>query len=327
MPKVTVIVANYNYGCFLEKRIQTILNQTYQDFEVIYLDNASTDDSNEVFARFVGDKRIRAIHNQVNSGTPYTQWRQGMSEAEGDYAWITDSDDYADECLLAELVTLLDKHPTVGIAYCQSWRVDENDEIQSSMQDWTTDLDEQRWKKDFVNNGRDECSRYLIFKCTIPNPSGVLIRREVYEKVGGVDEKMRVAGDWMLWAKMLFVSDIAFIAKPLNYYRKHENSLSTSCHRYGLSLEKACQTFQYISKNLQVEQATLEEVNNKLIDWWLNSIVRHSNLELSRNKNIYRILSDIDPRINRRIINRWLLKKPVEKLGSISLGRKVSNAK
>lgn len=76
MPKVSVIVANYNYGRFLEKRIQTILNQTYQDFEVIYLDNASTDDSNEVFARFAGDKRIRAIYNQFNSGTPYTQWSQ-----------------------------------------------------------------------------------------------------------------------------------------------------------------------------------------------------------------------------------------------------------
>ena len=252
MPKVSVIVANYNYGCFLEKRIQTILNQTYQDFEVIYLDNASTDDSNEVFARFAGDKRIRAIYNQFNSGTPYTQWNQGMREAEGDYAWITDSDDYADEHLLAELVTLLDNHPTVGIAYCQSWRVDENDEIQSSMQDWTTDLDEQRWKKDFVNNGRDECSRYLIFKCTIPNASGVLIRREVYEKVGGVDEKMRFSGDWLLWAKMLLVSDIAFIAKPLNYYRKHGKSLSVSCHKYGVSLEETCQIIQYFCKNLQV---------------------------------------------------------------------------
>jgi len=55
--------------------------------------------------------------------------------------------DYADERLLAELVTRLDKHPTVGIAYCQSWKVDENDNILSSMQERTADLDEQRWKK------------------------------------------------------------------------------------------------------------------------------------------------------------------------------------
>ena len=321
MPKVSVLIANYNYGRFLNKRIQTILNQTYQDFEVIYLDNASTDDSNEVLARFVGDKRIRAIYNQFNSGTPYTQWNQGMREAKGDYAWITDSDDYADECLLAELVTLLDKNPTVGIAYCQSWRVDENDEIQSSMQDWTADLDEQRWKKDFVNNGKDECSRYLIFKCTIPNASGVLIRRAVYEKVGGVDESMRASGDWLLWAKMLIASDIAFLAKPLNYYRKHEKSLSINSHKYGLTLEEACQVFQYISKNLQIQEAVSEEVSNKIIDWWLNSIVRHFNLGLSRNHNIYRILSDIEPRINRRLINRWLLHKTVKKLGSISIGR------
>ncbi len=274
-----------------------------------------------MLAKFIDDKRIRAIYNQFNSGTPYTQWNQGMCEAKGDYAWITDSDDFADECLLAELVTLLDKNPTVGIAYCQSWRVDENDEIQSFMEDWTADLDEQRWTKDFVNNGKDECSRYLIFKCTIPNPSGVLIRRAVYEKVGGADESMRTSGDWLLWTKMLIASDIAFLAKPLNYYRKHEKSLSTNFHKYGLTLEEACQVFQYISKNLQIQEAVLKEVSNKLIDWWLHSIVRHSNLGLSRNHNIYRILSDIEPRINRRLINRWLLQKTVKKLGSISIGR------
>jgi glycosyltransferase involved in cell wall biosynthesis len=319
MPKVTVLIPNYNYGHFLEKRIQSVLNQTYQDFEIIYLDNASTDNSLQVFAKFVGDKRIRAIYNQFNSGTPYTQWSKGMREAKGEYVWIAESDDYADQRLLFELVTTLDKYPTVGIAYCQSWKIDENDNTLSSLQEWTADLDEQRWKKDFVNSGKDECSRYLIFKCTIPNASAVLIRRSVYEKVGGVDEKMRVSADWLLWAKMLLASDIAFVAEPLNYYRKHGDSLTKHSHQGGLLLEETCQVIHYISQNVQTSEAILEEVWDRIINWWLTTILHQHNLSLTRNRKIYRYLSDMDSTRTLQLIRRFLLRRTLNKLVSISL--------
>jgi len=319
MPKITVLIPNYNYGHFLEKRIQSVLNQTYQDLEVIYLDNGSTDSSNQVFAKFMSDKRIRAIYNQVNSGTPYTQWNKGMREAKGEYVWIAESDDYADERLLAELITKLDKYPTVGIAYCQSWKIDENDNIVSCFQEWTADLDEQRWQKDFVNNGKDECSRYLIFKCILPNASAALIRKSVYEKVGGVDERMRVAGDWMLWAKMLLISDISFVAEPLNYYRKHSKSVTSNCHKRGLLLAEYCQVIQYILQNVQIPEDILEKVCDRTIDWWLNTVLHQNNIGLSRNQKIYRVLSEIDPRVNRRLINRWLLKKIVKRENNLSV--------
>jgi len=88
MPKVSVIIPNYNHARFLEQRIQSILNQTYQDFEILYLDDASTDDSNEVFAQFKDDRRIRSILNQTNSGSPFKQWNRGIKAATGDYIWI-----------------------------------------------------------------------------------------------------------------------------------------------------------------------------------------------------------------------------------------------
>jgi len=175
-----------------------VLNQTYQDFEVIYLDDASTDNSNQVFAKFVGDKRICATYyNQVNSGSPFKQWNKGMREAKGEYVWIAESTIMPMNAL-AELVTRLDKHPTVGIAYCQSWKVDENDNILSSMQERTADLDEQRWKKILSTTVRMSVAD-INFKCTVPNVSAVLIRRSVYER--GVLMKNKYTGDWMLWAK------------------------------------------------------------------------------------------------------------------------------
>jgi hypothetical protein len=264
----------------------------------------------------VGDKRICAIYNQVNSGSPFKQWNKGMREAKGEYVWIAESDDYADEGLLAELVTKLDKYPTVGIAYCQSWKVDKNNNTLSSLEEWTADLDEQRWKKDFVNNGKDECSRYLIYKGIIPNASAVLIRRSVYEQVGGADEKMRYLGDWMLWVKILLTSDIAFVANKLNYYRKHKGSLTSNCQRGGLLFEESCQVIHYISQNVEVPEAILEKVCDRTIDWWLSTILYQHNVGISRNHKIYRILSDIDQRINHRLINRWLFKKAIKKIGA-----------
>jgi len=227
-----------------------------------------------------------------------------MREAKGEYVWIAEADDYADEHLLAELVAKLDNHPTVGIAYCQSWEVDENDNILSSLERWAADLDEQRWKHDFVNNGRDECSQDLIIKNTIPNASAILLRRSVYEKVGGADETMRVAGDWMLWAKILLNSDVAFVAKPLNYYRTHTNNVRKNTAKSGLLLEESWKIIRYISEIAQIPKDILEEVFERTVNWWVEWILyyHHYNvLPNSRNYRFYKSFSEIDSRINNRL--------------------------
>lgn len=305
MPKVTVIIPNYNHTRFLEERIHSVLNQTYQDFEVLYLDDASTDNSNQVFAKFADDKRIRAIYNQVNSGSPFKQWNKGIREAKGEYVWIAESDDYADERLLAKLVAQLDKHPTAGIAYCQSLNIDESNNILSSRENWTADLDEQRWKKDFFNNGKDECSRYLIRKNTISNASAVLIRRAIYQRVGGADEKMKICGDWMMWAKILLVSDIAFVADPLNRYRSHYNTVRNNTEIGGLGLEELIKVMHHISQNVDVPENILEKACDDITTYWLNCIVPFK-IGLSRNLRIYRMLRDMKPGLN-----HWIVKKVV----------------
>lgn len=179
MPKVSVIIPNYNHARFLDKRIQSVLNQTYQDFEVIYLDDASTDNSNQVFTKFAGDKRVQAIYNESNSGSPFKQWNKGIRLAQGDYIWIAESDDYADKHLLAQLVNRLDNNPMVGLVYCQSWIIDEYDNTAYTSKEWIYFSDKKRWDDDFIDIGKNECGRYLLFENTIPNASAVLIRRSI----------------------------------------------------------------------------------------------------------------------------------------------------
>jgi glycosyltransferase involved in cell wall biosynthesis len=225
-PKVSVIIPNYNHASFLRKRLESVLNQTYQDFEVIYLDDASTDDSNEVFAPFATDQRIRAFINEVNTGIPGKQWNKGVREAHGEYIWIAESDDYTDEHFLEMMVPQLDAHPTAGLVYCHSWVVDEHDEIIDSYDKHTEDLDHVRWKRNFFNSGKDELNNYLLYKNTIPNASAVVFRKNIYEEAGYADEWIRYCGDWLLWVKMLMISDLAFVAWPLNYHRRHVGSMS-----------------------------------------------------------------------------------------------------
>lgn len=309
MPKVSVIIPNYNHAQFLEQRIQSVLDQTYQDFEIIYLDDASTDNSNEVFAKFANNSRIRAIYNQTNSGSPFKQWNKGIRLAQGEYVWIAESDDYADKRLLAELVDKLDNNPTVGLAYCLSWFIDERDRSIFNSKDLLYFPDKERWEQDFVNNGIDECSKYLIFENIIHNASAVLIRRSIYEKVGYADESLRLCGDWLLWVKMLLVSDIAFIAETLNYYRAHSETVRYEASRNGVFAEESYQIVRYILANIDCPKEVVEQVCETRIHRWLKIMFsKNEKTSWERQYKIYKVASTVDSKLNFRLTKKIIKK-------------------
>ena len=138
MPTVSVLVPNYNHADFLEKRLTTVLNQSFRDTEVFVLDDASTDGSRDIIARYNGDVRVRVDFRTTNSGSPTSQWNRGVEMASGKYIWIAESDDYAHTDLLQTLVEILDGHPDAGLAYCESTVVDEADCFISSAAHWST---------------------------------------------------------------------------------------------------------------------------------------------------------------------------------------------
>ena len=304
MPKVSVIIPNYNHARFLEQRIRSVLDQTYQDFEIIYLDDASTDDSNQVASKFVPSQRIQTVYNKMNSGTPFKQWDRGLNLAQGEYIWIAESDDYASQYFLEKLVDILDQHQNVGFVYAQSLGVDENDQVIKDWNEWTDDLDCDRWSRNFINAGRDECQRYLIFKNTIPNASAVLMRRSVLLDTGKLNMEMRLAGDWMLWAKMLMISDIAFVAEPLNRFRTHTNVVRNTTKPW-LQLEERLQVVHYISQNVEIPDHFWEIVFDPSVGWWIRMMLR-GEVPLSRSQKIYRSLKGIDPNINYRLLKIFM---------------------
>ena len=178
MPTVSVIVPNYNHARFLPKRIQSILGQTFQDFELILLDDCSTDDSRPILAQYAGDPRVRTEFNGVNSGSTFKQWNKGIRLARGKYIWIAESDDYADEHLLERLVAALDRDLAITFAYCRSWRVTDNDQT-DGYGDWHLDsLDPYLWKTDFCADGSEHCRRTSFAPPLSPMPAPLSFEKQ-----------------------------------------------------------------------------------------------------------------------------------------------------
>ena len=124
-PKVSVIVPNYNYAKYLPARLKSIINQTYPPYEVLFLDDCSTDDSVEIAAEMLHASGLsyRIIANETNQGT-YRQWLRGIREAKGDLIWIAEADDDCAPTFLERLVGQFER-PDVVLAYCQSRQIDE----------------------------------------------------------------------------------------------------------------------------------------------------------------------------------------------------------
>ena len=272
MPKVTVIVPNYNHARYLPRRLQSVLGQTFRDTEVLFLDDASADDSRAVFSHYATDPRVRAIFNEHNSGNTFKQWNLGLEEAKGEYIWIAESDDDAEPSLLAELVARLDANPNVGLAYCRSRLIDADGAVFPSNSLAPGGTNPERWSADYVNDGRDECERYLIYENTIPNASAVLLRHSIVDRVGPAPEAFKLAGDWIMWARMLMTADVAYVAEPLNAFRKHAQTVRHKVERSPREIEEFATIQLEIARRLRLASVRRKEIAEVLAWRWLGCI-------------------------------------------------------
>ena len=272
MPKVSVITPNYNHARYLHQRLDSILNQTFQDFEFLILDDASTDNSREVIESYTKDPRVKTTFNAENNGSPFKQWNLGLSQAKGEYVWFAESDDYADRTLLETLVDRLDRHPNVGLAVCQSWIVDQDSKLLGNYRDLLEhENHSSHWREDYVNAGHDECKNYLFWHNTIPNASAVLWRREILERAGGAPTDLRVCGDWMAYINVLQLSDIAFVSTPLNYFRQHQANVRTQSVRQGYGMRE----FRRVQQMLidRYGRGNLLRDHDKILPQYVNDLV------------------------------------------------------
>jgi glycosyltransferase involved in cell wall biosynthesis len=273
MPKVSVVVPNYNHGRFLRQRVNSILNQTYENFELILMDDCSTDDSRTIISQYKGNSKVRIQFNDDNSGSTFKQWNKGFHLCRGELIWFAESDDYADERFLERLVPGLEAEPKAAFAYCRSWRVDENGQVHGFADEYLTDLDPNRWTRDYCSGGFEECQKYFVFRNIVPNASAVLFRKKAYEKVGCVDESFQLCGDWKLWASMALTGKIIHLGEALNYFRFHSDSVRGRDRGGGLIAHETLRVIRWMLSEVTITEEIHERLCLKLADVWVPAIV------------------------------------------------------
>lgn len=195
--------------------------------------------------------------------------------AKGDYIWIAESDDLANPDLLNTLVSVLDKNKNVGLAYCQSFYINADNMITGNHIDELEKYDYSLWRNDFVENGIKMLSSHMAAINIIPNASSLLFRKRIYEQVGGADEYMKLCGDWLTWSKMLMISDLAFIAKPLNYFRMHELSVRSHIHSTRRYILEYLYVVKNIFKNVSIYRHSKNSVIYQLKARWFRLAIEH----------------------------------------------------
>ncbi|RTY83272.1 glycosyltransferase family 2 protein [Flavobacterium sp. ZB4P23] len=228
LPLVSVIVPSYNHDKYLEQRLKSIFNQTYLNFEVILLDDCSTDSSGKILAKYAKNPKVsHCVFNEINSGNTFIQWNKGIELAKGDYIWIAESDDFCELNFLEELIQSVLQDSEIMLVYCQSNRADETGKITGNWLNHTDNLDAELFLTSFVMDGNEFIERFLIYKNVIPNISGVLFSKECAVQLGtlDMDPGMRTCGDWLFYFKLINNNKISYINKSLNNFRYHSQSV------------------------------------------------------------------------------------------------------
>jgi glycosyltransferase involved in cell wall biosynthesis len=260
-PRVSAVIPNYNYARYLPERLATVCRQRFPVYEIIVLDDASTDDSVEVLGRLEAKLGIdvRVVRNESNSGSVFRQWARGVALARGDYVWIAEADDLADPDFLPMVLPAF-VDPNVVLSYSQSKQIDAAGHvIADNYLEYTSDVSPDHWLSPYTVDGSDEIARFLAIKNTIPNVSAVVFRREAISAV--FDEAMpdilsyNIAGDWLAYVKIMGSGRVAFRPEALNLHRRHANGVTIGSHESPHLLE-VLRMQKYVREHFQLDEAT-----------------------------------------------------------------------
>jgi len=272
-PGVSIIVPNYNHAQYLPQRLESIFNQTYQDFEVILLDDASSDQSLEILKKYAqrADVQIRA--NDQNSGSPFRQWLSGFDLAKADIWWIAESDDTSDLVFLETLLPAFND-PRVKLAYANSHVIDEDGVIVGDYlrSDYLTALSTTRWNANYKIPAEQEINDALGIKDTILNVSAVLFRRyKMPSLVRSTLHEMRSAGDWYFIVQAIKGGEVYYDARKLNSHRRHSESVIgklIKSKKVEAFYQEMSIVHQTVAENYELSASFYEKWDQYLHDQW-----------------------------------------------------------
>jgi len=210
LPKVTVVISTYNRALLLKRAIQSVLDQTFEDFELIIVNNASTDDTEEIIKSFE-DKRICYVTHKENKGGPAAR-NTGIRQGQGKYIALLDDDDEWSKTKLEKQVKKMEKAPRqVGLIYVGTEIFDDQKNITM---------------RDQYPQYKGDVFKPLLLATILGSVSSVLVRRECFDNVGFFDESLTSCQDWDMWLRISQCYEFDFVNEILARIHIHGVQIS-----------------------------------------------------------------------------------------------------
>jgi glycosyltransferase involved in cell wall biosynthesis len=246
MPRVSIIIPTHNRKAFVQEAVDSVLAQTYEDYELIVVDDGSADDTGEALKRY--EKRLHYLY-QTNQGVSAAR-NDGLAHARGEFIAFLDSDDLWLPKKLAKQVAYMDQHPEAQICY--------TDEI------WI-----RRGKRVNPKKRHAKYSGEIYRRCLplcIISPSSALMRRGLFEQVGTFDPGLPVCEDYDLWLRVAARFPIFFISQRLIVKRGgHPDQLSRQ--HWGIDRYRVMALGKILEAGVlppELRELTIQELHRKV---------------------------------------------------------------
>jgi glycosyltransferase involved in cell wall biosynthesis len=215
VPLLSVTVLNYNYGHYLPTCLNSILGQTFKNFELIIINDTSTDNSLEIIQPYLADSRVRLIDHQINKGF-VASLIEGSEQSRGKYITVISADDWVvDSQAFEKQVAVMNADPQVAVVF--------------------TNYGFYRDEQNFISARNPAPANYIregldVFKELVhnrfPQHSGTIIRKTAYDAIGGYDANLHYAVDGHMWLGLCHVGKVAYINDVCHAYRIHGTNMS-----------------------------------------------------------------------------------------------------
>jgi len=277
-PLVSVVVPNYNHAPYLRERLDSIYSQTYRNFEVILMDDDSSDGSRRIlrhYARKYHD-RTRLVFNEKNSGSPFAQWRKGIRAARGELVWIAESDDWCDANFLEILVPEF-QDEAIKLAFCRTSFVRDGQEVWR-IEDYLHDIGRGLFNASFRMSAHQIVRHFFSKKNIVPNVSSCVFRKPCEMPLFDDAEwnVMRVCGDWVFYLHLIRGGAVSYSISATNYYRQHDANTSVNLQKCDRYYQEHAIVAEYLARSYALSEDELGWMVEDLRRFWRSTRTDYS---------------------------------------------------
>ena len=272
-PLVSVIVPCFNHAPYLEERLQSITGQSYDHWELILLDDASSDGSAgwlQAFAARHPEWPIQVVCNAENSGGPFRQWQRGLELARGELVWIAESDDNCESGFLDALVPLFaDEAVQLAFGRTRFCSADGRATVWD-LESYLPELGAGFWQKPWVASTHQLVQRIWSRRNLIPNVSAALFRRPVQLPLlnDPAWQAMRVCGDWIVYLWLARSGRVAYSPAAICHYRQHAANTSVALHHDTRFFAEHLSVCRHLHRLYRLEPEASEALRRELERRW-----------------------------------------------------------